>query len=108
MCHTLPKISLNMKKKVSVEDDEIKIISIRPAISRNFPRISRNIEFSQTQGFSDRKPERNWDSCEASSSTNDYCDTSYYQPQLDDYNKRQQYHNYITTQQSSYRTNYDR
>ena len=36
MCHTLPKISLNMKKKVSVEYDEIKIIGIRPVISRTF------------------------------------------------------------------------
>ena len=55
------------------------------------------------------KPERNWHSHEASSSTNVYRgqqDTSHYQPT--DYNQRQQYRHDITTKQFSYRTDYDR
>ena len=70
------------------------------------------MEFLQTQLLSDRETECNWQSREASSSTNDYCgknDTLYYQPQPSDiYNQRQQCHNHITTQQAPYRTSHNK
>ena len=58
--------------------------------------------------FSEIKPERNFHSHEASSSTNDYCrqhDTSYYQPV--NYNQLQQHFHYRTIQIAPYRTGYD-
>ena len=63
-----------------------------PAISRTFSPIGINIEFSQANSFSKRKPEHNWQSCEASSSTDDYgrrYDTSHYQSKRDNYNQHQ-------------------
>ena len=63
----------------------------------------------QSQHFSERKPERNWNFCEASSSTNDYCeqcDISYDQPA--NHNQRQKYRHDITTQQAPYRNDHDR
>ena len=93
MHHTLPKILLSMKKS-PVEYREIKIIDIRPAISRTFSRIGRNIDFLQSQRFSERKPEHKWKYRKASSPIHDYCeqhDTSHYQPQPSNYNQRRKY-----------------
>ena len=42
-------------------------------MSRKFSLIGRNIEFSQTQNFSDGETGRNWQSRSASSLTNYYC-----------------------------------
>ena len=75
--------------KSPVEDEENTFIDIMPAISRTFSPIGINIEFSQANRFSKRKPEHNWQSCEASSSTNGHLgqhDTSYYQHQPANYN----------------------
>ena len=47
-------------KKSLFEDEEIKIIGTRQSISRKFPSIGRNINFSQTQWFSERKPDHDW------------------------------------------------
>ena len=55
-----------------------------PAISRTLSPIGINKNFVQTQRLSDSKTGRNFQSCSASNSTNDYCGqhgTSYYQPQ---------------------------
>ena len=89
----------------------IKIIDIRPEISRFFSPIGRNIEFPQAHCFSERKPERNWQYREVSSSTNDYLrqhDTSYYQPQPAICNQRQRYRHDRTKQQAPFITDYDR
>ena len=97
------------RQKSHVEDDEIKIICIRPAISRTFSPIGRKIEFPQAKRFSERKPECIWHSCEASSSINDSrgkYDTFYYQPA--NYNQRQQYFHDRTSQQAPYKTYHDR
>ena len=59
-------------KKSHVEDDEIKVIGIRPEIGRMFSPISRQIEFPQAQQFSERKPELNWNYLPGSISNNYY------------------------------------
>ena len=66
MPHNPPRILLRMKKKSPVEDDEITAIGIRPETSRMFSPNIRQIEFPQTGRFSERKPERNWNSFSAS------------------------------------------
>ena len=81
-------------KKLPVEDDDIKIIDLRPAISRTFSPIGRQIEFPQAQLFSESKAERNCHYRESSSSTNYYHGkhyTLYYQHQPANYNQRQKY-----------------
>ena len=52
-------------KKTPVEDENIKIIGRWPEISRTFSPIVIDIEFPQAQRFSESKPERNYQSCEA-------------------------------------------
>ena len=82
---------------------------MRPATSITFSPIGRNIEFPQSQRFSEWKPECNWQYREASISTNDYRgqhDIFYYQPQTANYNQRQHYFCDRTTQQAPYITYY--
>ena len=80
---------------MSVGDEEFEFFGTRPAISRTFSPIVRNISFAQIQQLSDSKTGRNCKYYSESSSTNDCCgqhDTSYYQPQPPfDYNQRQRY-----------------
>ena len=69
------------------------------------------MEFSKEQRFNEREIGINWRYCKASSSNNDYHgkhDLSYYQPQPDNYNQRQQYFHHRIIQQSTYRTDYDK
>ena len=74
--------------------------------------IGRKIEIAQTQGLSDRDKVCNFLYRSASSSTNNYRGQHtllYYQPQPSaDYNQRQQYCHYKTTQQYPYRTDYEK
>ena len=67
-------------KKLPVEDEYIRFIGARPAISRNFSPIGRNIEITQTHRFSERKPD-----CDCQSYGQN--DSSYYQPQPATYNQ---------------------
>ena len=63
----------------------------------------------QSHCYSEINPERNWDYCETSSDTNDYCgpkQRSYHQ--RDSYNKGQQYRHDRTTQHISSRNVHDR
>ena len=98
--HIIPK-QLPIVKNPPVEDEDIKIISTRPAASRTFPPIGRNIETPQTHRFSERKPDSNWQ-------YSGQHDSSYYQPQPTTYNHRQQYLHDRRTQKFPSRTDYDR
>ena len=48
------------EKKSPFEDEEIRIIGTRPAISRMFSPIGRNIEIPQTHRFSEIQTDHNW------------------------------------------------
>ena len=98
-------------KKLPVQDEEVKIIGIKPEISRNVSAIGRNIEFRKAQPYSDKETWINWQCLEVSSPNIDYCGqyyTSYYQLQPDSYNQCQHYCHHITTQQAPYITDYDK
>ena len=72
------------ESKSSVEDEDIKTIGNRPAISSTFSPISINIEIPQTHRFSEMKPDHNLQS-------HGKHDLSYYQPQPDNCNQHQHY-----------------
>ena len=57
--YTLTKILMGMEI-LPVEDEEIIVIGTRPAISRMFSPICRNMEIPQTHRFSERKLDHNW------------------------------------------------
>ena len=86
--YSFKKITQHVKN-LSVENEDIEIIGIRPAVSRTLSQINRNVTLPKAQRFRDRETGRNWRYFEASSSTNNCIrqhGTTYYKPQSANYN----------------------